>query len=165
MSGAASATYRERWLVPWWWWPAALGLAALVAAEIHGGVPGSRAVLPYAVLLPSALLLLAVGSRGGVTVRDGLLHVPGARVPVSLLSNGATLDRRALRLQTGPMADRRAFVVSRPWLHTAVLLLMDDPADPTPYWVVGTRRPAELLAALAVPAVAVPARDVSGETA
>jgi hypothetical protein len=27
--------------------------------------------------------------------------------------------------------------------------MVADPEDPTPYWVVGTRRPAELLAALA----------------
>jgi Protein of unknown function (DUF3093) len=46
------------------------------------------------------------------------------------------------------MADPAAFVVSRPWLHTAVRLMVDDPADPTPYWVVGTRRPDRLLAAI-----------------
>lgn len=148
MTDGAPASYRERWVVPWWWWPAAVGLACLVAAEIHGGVPGTRAVIPYAVLVPLVLLLLALGSRGSVTVQNGVLHVPGARIPVADLSNGAPLDRKAFGLQTGPMADRRAFVVSRPWLHTAVLLLVDDPADPTPYWVVGTRRPDQLLAAL-----------------
>lgn len=149
MTDGVPGSYRERWGVPWWWWPAAVGLAGLVAAEIHGGVPGSRAVIPYAVLVPLVLLLLARGSRGCVTVKDGVLHVPGARIPVAQLSNGTPLNREAFRLQTGPMADRRAFVVSRPWLHSAVLLLVDDPADPTPYWVVGTRHPDRLLAALA----------------
>lgn len=140
--------YRERWIVPLIWWPFAVGLATLVAAELHSGVPGIRASLPYAVLLPLSVVALAVGSRGAVTLSDGVLDVPGARIPIALLSAGVALDREAFRLQTGPMADPRAYVVSRPWLRTAVRLTVADPDDPTPYWVVGTRRPAELLAAM-----------------
>ena len=141
-------TYRERWIVPVVWWPCALGLATLVAAELHGGAPGLRAWLPYTVLLPLTAALLVLGSRGSITVAEGVLHVPGARIPVRYLSDGVALDRESFRVQTGPMADPHAFVVSRPWLHTAVRLTVDDAADPTPYWVVGTRRPADLLAAI-----------------
>jgi hypothetical protein len=111
-------------------------------------------VLPYAVLVPLTVALLAHGSRGVVSVEAGVLHVPGARIPVVALDHGVVLDREAFRQQTGPMADPRAFVVSRPWLHTAVRLTVDDPADPTPYWVVGTRRPEQLLAALGANAAA-----------
>lgn len=139
--------YRERWVVPLLWWPAALALATLVAAEIAGVLPGSRAV-PFLALLPLAAVLLAVGSRGQIEVSGGVLHVPGARIPIARLDHGVALDREAFRQQTGPMADPRAFVVSRPWLHSAVRLMLDDPTDPTPYWVVGTRRPQELLDAM-----------------
>jgi hypothetical protein len=145
-------TYRERWAVPLPWWPGALALATLVAAELHGGADGMRSVLPYAVLLPLTVALLLAGSRGSVTVADGVLHVPGARIPVACLASGVTLEREDFRLQTGPMADPDAFVVSRPWLHRAVRLTVDDPADPTPYWVVGTKHPDELLAAIATAA-------------
>jgi hypothetical protein len=141
-------TYRERWIVPLVWWPCALGLATLVAAELHSGAPGVRAFLPYTVLLPLTVILLAAGSRGSITVTDGVLHVPGARIPIALLADGVALDREAFRIQTGPMADPRAYVVSRPWLHNAVRLTVADPDDPTPYWVVGTSRPADLLEAM-----------------
>ncbi|MCA1710958.1 MAG: DUF3093 domain-containing protein [Actinobacteria bacterium] len=141
-------TFRERWVVPWWWWPAALGLATLVAAELHSGAPGTRAVLPYAVLLPLTLALLALGSRGRVTVLDGVLSVPGARIGLEHLGDAVALDREQLRRQAGPNADRHAFLVSRPWLHSAVRVLVADPADDTPYWIIGTRDPAALLAAL-----------------
>ncbi|GAC1440998.1 MAG: DUF3093 domain-containing protein [Mycobacteriales bacterium] len=140
-------TYRERWVVPLLWWPAALGLATLVAAEVAGATPGSR-VVPFLVVPPLTALLLAVGSRGSLVVDGGVLHVPGARIPIAQLDHGVVLDREAFRQQTGPLADPRAFVVSRPWLHSAVRLMLDDPMDPTPYWVVGTRRPQALLAAL-----------------
>ena len=141
-------TYDERWRVPWFWWPWALGLATLVAAELHGGAPGIRAWLPYAALLPLTAALLAFGSRGRVQVRAGVLHVPGARIPVVHLADGVVLDRESLRRQAGPMADRNAFLVSRPWLHTAVRLMVTDPEDDTPYWIVGTRHPEQLLAAV-----------------
>ena len=148
----AVTTYDERWLLPWYWWPAGLGLATLVAAELHSGAPGTRAILPYAVLLPLTAILLAIGSRGRIRVQDGMLHVPGARIPVHLLADGVVLDRESLRRQAGPMADRSAFLVSRPWLHSAVRLMVTDPDDDTPYWIVGTRHPDRLLAALAHPA-------------
>lgn len=140
--------YDERLVVPWWWWPAGLGLAGLVAAEVHGGAPGLRSIAPYAVALPLVVLLLALGSRGRIRVGDDLLTVPGARIGLHHLGEVAILDRASLRLQTGPMADRRAFVVSRPWLHSAVRVLLTDPADDTPYWVIGTRHPEALAAAL-----------------
>ena len=38
----------------------------------------------------------------------------------------------------------------RPWVHTAVQIEVVDPTDRTPYWVVGSRRPGELAAALAM---------------
>jgi hypothetical protein len=141
-------SYEERLVVPWWWFLAALGLAALVAAEIHSGVPGTRAVLPYAIAMPLSVLLLALGSRGRIIVRDEVLHVPGARIPVAHLGDAVVLDRESLRRQTGPMADRRSFLVSRPWLHTAVRVMVTDPEDSTPYWVLGTRHPEQLIAAL-----------------
>ena len=132
---------------------AALTLSGLVAAEISSVTPGNR-LLPYLVLLPLTLLLLANGSRGSLRVEGAVLHVPGARIPIAQLDHGVVLDREAFRQQTGAMADPRAFVVSRPWLHNAVRLMVDDPADPTPYWVVGTRHPEQLLAALGAAATA-----------
>ncbi|MGW9267500.1 DUF3093 family protein, partial [Gordonia terrae] len=41
-------------------------------------------------------------------------------------------------------------LVHRSWVKTMVLIVLDDPDDPTPYWLVSTRRPAELLAALGI---------------
>ncbi len=151
------SAYDERLVVPLGWWLGGLGLAALVAAEVHGGAPGLQAVLPYGLLLPGVLVLLALGSRGRIRVSDDVLHVPGARVGLRHLGDPVVLDRKAMRQQTGPMADRYAFVVSRPWLTSAVRVGLIDPTDDTPYWVIGTRRP-ERLAAVLRPQPGAPAR-------
>jgi len=53
-------------------------------------------------------------------------------------------------------ADARAYLLIRPYLRQAVRIDVEDPADPTPYWLVGTRHADRLAAALT------PARSSSG---
>jgi hypothetical protein len=48
----------------------------------------------------------------------------------------------------GPEADARAYLLLRPYLKRAVKVEITDPADPAPYWLVGTRRPDQLASAL-----------------
>ena len=145
----AERTFAERLSPPWWWWPVGLGLALLVAAEVHGGAGGLLAVLPYAVCLPGAVLVMMLASRGRVRLgADGVLHVPGARIDVSHLAGGTAYDRRSVRaLLRG--ADPLAFTATRPFIGSGVHLEIDDPEDDTPYWLVSSRRPADLLTAIA----------------
>lgn len=141
--------YHESWRVPLLWWPVALALAVGAAAELHAGADGWRAVLPYLLLPPLVLAGLVHLSRQGVRVVDGQLHVPGARAPLSAFGPPEVLDKRALREWRGPRAHRDAWVRVRPWFRGAVLLPVTDPDDDTPYWLIGSRRPEQLAAALA----------------
>src|SRR5690606_16479795 len=50
--------YSERLSVPWLWWPAALGLAALLAAQVGLGAPGPVTWVPYLMLLPGTVIAL-----------------------------------------------------------------------------------------------------------
>ena len=140
--------YEERLAPPPWVWLAVLSVAALVAASVHGGASGWRAVVPYAVLLPLAVAGLLAASRARIRVVDGVLHVPGARIPLDQLGGVTPLDREGTRRVRGPLAEPRAFVVTRGWLTSSVRVQIEDPEDDTPYWLVGTRRPRELAAAL-----------------
>jgi hypothetical protein len=141
-------SYRERLVVPVWWVVAALAVAGLAAAELHGGAGGLRAVVPYVVLPPLAVAGLALLSRKQVRVEGGVLHVPGARAPLTAFGPPEVLDAASLRLWLGPNADATAWVAVPPWARTAVRLPVVDPEDDTPYWLVGTRRADALAAAL-----------------
>jgi hypothetical protein len=140
--------YDERLVVPLWAWPAAVLLAVVLAAPVHGGSGGARAVVPYLVTLSLAVAVLVHASRGRVRVADGVLHVPGARVPLEVLGAVGALDPEQARRLRGPAADVRAHVASRPWLRRAVQVQLEDPDDDTPYWLVSTARPEQLVAAL-----------------
>lgn len=141
--------YDERLTVPLWWWPGALVVSGLLAAVVHSGAGGARAVVPYAVALPVTVVLLLRASRGRIRVADGVLHVPGARVPVALVDRVVPLDAASLRRLAGPQRHPWAHLARKGFVQTAVLVELDDPQDDTPYWVVSTRRPQQLADLLA----------------
>lgn len=150
---ARSVRYRERLWVPWWWWLPGLGLAALIALEINQGVPALPLWLPYALLLPVAAVALLWLGRVEVSVVDpgtgnAELWVGRAHLPASVITRSATVPKSAKSAALGRQLDPAAYVVHRAWVGPLVLLVLDDPDDPTPYWLVSARHPDRVLAAL-----------------
>jgi hypothetical protein len=141
-------TYEERLVAPPLVWLGAVALGLLAAGAVHAGGDGARAVVPYVVLPLLAVAVVALASRGRLRVADGVLHVPRARIPLAHVGEVTALDREGTRQVRGPLAEPRAFVVTKPWLSRSVRVQVDDPADDTPYWLVGTRDPAALAQAL-----------------
>lgn len=144
----SAPTYDERLTAPPWVWLAVLGVSLVAAASLHAGAGGLRAVLPYVVVPPLSLAAVLARSRGRVRVADGVLHVPGGRIGLDQLGGVTPLGAEATRRLRGPAADPRAFVATRAWLSTSVQVQVEDPDDDTPYWLVGTRDPTALAAAL-----------------
>lgn len=144
----ATPRFTERLGVPLWWWPIALGLGALGAAEIGLGAPGPRGWVPYAVILPLTAAVLLWSSALRVRVTDTEFEVDDARLPLEFVKDVVAIDAAGRRELLGPAGDQLAFLVLRPWISTAVQVVLDDPADPTPYWLVSTRRPVQLAQAL-----------------
>jgi hypothetical protein len=158
-TSAPPTRYAERLIVPWWGWVVGLALATAMSAEVYLGAPGLATWVPYLILLPLTGLGLWAAGRIRVAVQDGELQVDDARLPVRYVGEVGVLDAEAKRNALGPQADPLAFVIQRPWVSRAVLVVLDDPADPTPYWVISARRPEKVAAALLA------ARDAAGAPA
>jgi hypothetical protein len=142
-------TFRERLVVPWWWWPAAAVIVAVLGGELHLGNSLAWNVGSAVAVAVAGAALLAGLSHSRVVVADGVLRAGPAAIPVSSLGPAAVRHGEDLRLRLGPGADPAAFLLIRSWVRTAVEIAVVDPADDTPYWIVSTRRPRQLLAALA----------------
>ncbi|MBY8871179.1 DUF3093 domain-containing protein [Micromonospora sp. PLK6-60] len=145
---ATVVPYAERLGLPWWYALAGLATAALLATEVWLGGAGVRAWLPFAVLLPATAAALWWLGRIRVAVRDGELLVDDARLPLRFVADAVPLDATGRREVLGVGADPLAFVVQRPWIGGAVQVVLADPADPTPFWVVSSRHPVELADAI-----------------
>lgn len=144
----ATTTYRERLYVTWWIWPLPLLAAGLLAAEVHMGFPGVRSWLPYVVLLPLTVLLIIRMGSTKVEVAGGELRAGDARIPLELLGEVEIIPQENRRRTMGPDLDPAAYVVHRGWVKPLVRVRVNDPEDPTPYWVLSTRHPERLAAAI-----------------
>jgi hypothetical protein len=132
---------------------ATLWLAVVVAAP-----PLAAAVVALAALgLLTAIFLSYGGAR--VTVADGEFRAGRAHISTDLVGASTALDADATRRRAGVEADARAYLLLRPYLKRSVQVEITDPADPAPYWLVSTRHPDRLAAALR--AVAQPGRPDS----
>ena len=140
--------FTERLRLSWWMWLPALVVDAIVGFELLLGFARLPAWVPFAVVVPATVVTLVWLGRLRVAVAGDEFLVDDARLPVAVVAGVVALDAAGKREALGVGAHPLAFVVQRPWIGPAVQVLLDDPADPTPYWVVSTRRPVELATAL-----------------
>jgi hypothetical protein len=144
--------YRERLWVPWWWWPLGLVPGFLVALEVNQALSGVPDWLPIAVLFGvTACAILWLGRPEiRVVEADGLVELwaGNAHLPTSVIARSAEIPRSAKSAALGRQLDPAAYVLHRAWVGPMVLVVLDDPDDPTPYWLVSCRHPERVLSAL-----------------
>ena len=144
-----SPDYSERLSVPLRWWVQGTMLVASLWLAMVVALPATAAWVVTALALALlAGLLLGYGATR-VTIAGGVLRAGRAQIETRHLGRVEALDPEAARRLAGPEADARAHLVLRPYLKRAVRVEIADPADPAPYWLVSTRHPDRLAAALA----------------
>lgn len=140
--------YRERLAVPVSWWLLLGGLTASVWVVYHHAY-GPSVSIPVGLGLAAlgAVLLLAYGALT-IRVDDAGFRVGRAVLPLSAVGDVAAFSGPDARAARGHDLDPRAFTALRGYVDGVVRARVADPADPTPYWVVSTRRPERLVAVL-----------------
>ncbi|MET0591026.1 MAG: DUF3093 domain-containing protein [Naasia sp.] len=138
--------FSER-LTPSPWTFAACGLlipaGLLVFLPVSVPVAIGAAVLFFAGAVAALVLLSPV-----IEVGAGELRAGRARVPIAVIGGTAGFRGEEATAERGVRLDARAFLCIRGWVDPVVRIELADPADPTPYWIVSTRRPDELIAAI-----------------
>lgn len=156
MSKAASSPvaqqdrYSERLFVPWWWWLAGVLVTGIFGYEVQLAAykaPWSLISYPLIAIL-LAWMLYSMGRTPVRVAADGSLHAGKAVLPGDVIARGASIAAEQRSAAMGRQLDPAAYVVHRAWVKTMVLVVLDDPDDPTPYWLISTREPEKVLAAL-----------------
>jgi hypothetical protein len=137
--------YRERLAVPVAWWILAVPVIVLLGGYgIYANLSGPVVVIIYAVFTVGCAAALLMWGSSAIEVGDGELRAAGAVLPLSRVTEVRALDARQAEAMRGPRADPAAHMLIRPYLKTAVYIAVHDPDGQIPYWLIGTRRPAEL---------------------
>ncbi len=141
--------YRERLHVPLVWWLLAVPTVLIFGATLFAGLAEPWPVIIVAGLAAAYATVLITMGLATVEISDGTLRAGGAVLPLTAISEVVSLDEKQSTRLRGPRADPAAYLYSRPYLKESVYLAVDAAADSTaPYWLIGTRHPADLAAVI-----------------
>lgn len=122
------------------------------------GFGAGLGLIPAPVSAEAAWIVAAVGVVGLVTllvmttptltVAADTFVAGRAQIPVSVVSGVEVLDEPQMRQARGVGLDARAYLCIRGWLPVGARVIVQDPEDPTPYWLVSSRRPEALAGAI-----------------
>lgn len=153
---ADKVLYSEHQRVPLTWWLGSAGVVALIAWQAQMQRPLWVGLAALVISGAFAMWCLLHLSRNCIEVSedangDRWLRVGPATLPASVVSRSLVIPPTAKQAAMGRQLDPAAYVVHKGWIPTMAMLVLDDPEDPTPYWLISSKEPQELLEALGRP--------------
>lgn len=131
-----------RWWVGWSLMVSSFWLAMIVA------VPERLAWIVTAILALVMVVLLRSYGSPKIMVTTQWIHAGRARIQRRHLGPITALDAIDMRSLAGPKASARAYLLLRPYISTGVRIDINDPQDPTPYWLLSSRQASALASVL-----------------
>jgi len=95
-----------------------------------------------------AIFYIAFVMRSTITFDGKELRIDRAHIDIKYLGNAKILDSSAMRLLRTRDADPAAYLAIRFWIPTGLKIAVVDPRDPTPYWLITSKRGEEIAALL-----------------
>jgi len=95
-----------------------------------------------------AIFYIAFVMRSTITFDGKELRIDRAHIDIKYLGDAKILDSSAMRLLRTRDADPAAYLAIRFWIPTGLKIAVVDPRDPTPYWLITSKRGEEIAALL-----------------
>ena len=141
-------SYRERLLVPVSYWLLAVPVVVSLGAEAYFFVDGIIPPLVIGMLAVIVGAFLGHWSAATIEVTGNVLRAGNDTLALSEAGQVLALDERQAAQLRGPKGDPAARLLLRPYLKRAVYVGLAEPAEGVPYWLVATRHPEALAAAI-----------------
>ena len=100
------------------------------------------------ILATLAIPLIARSLTSKISISDHELRFDKAHIERKYLGKVTVLDSDAMRLLRTRDADPAAFLAIKFWAAKGVKVEITDPRDPTPYWLITSKRGEDLAASL-----------------
>ncbi len=91
-----------------------------------------------------ATVVIAITARSVISIDETELRIGRAHIELKYLNEVELLTAGQMRLSRTRDADPAAYLAITFWISTGVKITLKDERDPTPYWLVSSRKPEEL---------------------
>ena len=141
-------SYRERLFAPPLWWVVGMITMLTFGAIFWTGFDLLITIAVFGTLIVVTAAFLLNWGRAVIEVTAGELQAGDATLPLAMAGEVRALDEAQTRALLGPRADPSARTLIRPYLRYAVYIEVKGADPASPYWLIETRHPAELAAAI-----------------
>ncbi len=140
--------YREQLRAPTSWWLAGGACVLILGTLVWAGFSVTIGLAVY--LGMGGLLVAAFLVWGAVTIKvtDTALTAGKARLGIDQIDEASAMDAPQTAALRGRSADPAALLLIRPYLPKSTYVAVTGRPVSQPYWLLGTRRPAELAQAI-----------------
>ncbi|MGA4668307.1 DUF3093 domain-containing protein [Propionibacteriaceae bacterium Y1923] len=138
----------ERLTVPVMWWVVLLFLALTFVVAVWAILDDAWALSTLVVSFGLVTMFLVSYGRPRVRTTDAGLEAGGASIEWRYLSGATALDVAQSREALAVAAGGGSWMLVRPYLTRYVRVDLADPADPYRHWLLSSRDPRHLAAAI-----------------
>jgi hypothetical protein len=96
------------------------------------------------IALTALVVFLMIAKSARVEVSEGSLKVANAQIERKFITSVEAIGADQAFFERGSGLDTRAWIHFQGSVKTLAKVRINDPEDPTPYWLFSTRNPAEL---------------------
>ena len=100
------------------------------------------------ILMAAVFIYSSFKSRLDIVVINNWLYVGNAKIECKFIKKAIVLNKTDYLRVRGPKADPASFSATRFWISTGVKVELSDKSDPTPYWLISSRKGKALAACL-----------------
>mgnify|MGYP006271372787 FL=1 len=139
-------------MVEWLKWSFSLWIIAILAnlllAITLWGVLNTSSTLAISAIFLSLTVISGLRNILEIRVDAQMLRVGRATLDRKYIREVIELDRTAMKRERGVELDPAAYLAIKSWIPTGLKILLNDPKDPTPYWLISSKNYREFAQAL-----------------
>jgi hypothetical protein len=121
-------------------------LFSLVLA-IWAAFDNAAAINAFAIAIVLGLVAIYL-STSTIIVAGGELRIKRAHIPLQYLGDIKTISKKEFGFERTRGADPAAYFATTFWISEGIKVVLTDDRDPTPYWLISTRKAEALAKAL-----------------
>lgn len=127
-----------------------IATALVIPASLLVFLPiNQTAGVVVAIVLYLACVILLLVASPVIEVTEDQLLAGRARLPIAFAGDVTAYRAEEATLERGQRLDARAWLLVRGWVSPVVKVSILDVEDPTPYWLLSSRHPDRIVAAMA----------------